>query len=162
MSKSILSNCATKKYVSDKHALCCQHPFSHQKMHKIQKYTEFSSSTGITKQNQTILHDENTDTKKKNWTKEYAEYVLNAIAERSSRFVSERAWQHHDTATNLQLALASEVGELAGIFAWTGDCVRPAKYSDIRDKAAQELADITILLVRVCAQYNIDLVVAFS
>lgn len=136
-------------------------------MHKIQKYTEFSTSTGITKQNQTILHDgatadENTATKKKKWTKEYAEYVLNAIAERSSRFVSERAWQHHDTATNMQLALASEVGELAGVFAWTGDCVRPAKYSDIRDKAAQELADITILLVRVCAQYKIDLVVTFS
>jgi len=135
-------------------------------MQKIQKYTDFSSTTGITADNQTILQDgadadEKMASGAQKWTREYAEYVLNVVTERSNRFVSERAWQHHDTATNLQLAIASEVGELAGIFAWTGDRVHPEKYMDIRDKAAQEMADITILLVRVCAKYNVDLSVTF-
>lgn len=55
-----------------------------------------------------------------------------------SRFADERDWDRFHTAKNLALALASEVGELAGELRWVED-----DDAVDRDAAASELAALS-------------------
>lgn len=80
----------------------------------------------------------------------------------STKFVNDRDWNNHDTTTNLCLAIVSEIGELAGIVAWTGDTMEAHQLCELRDELSQELADVTILLTRLCELYNFPLYDAFS
>lgn len=81
---------------------------------------------------------------------------LAEITEKSHLFVKERNWEIHDTIANLTLALSSEVGELADIFAWVNDDVQSSEIIRGQNEIAQELADILIVLVRLAKVYSIN------
>ena len=78
------------------------------------------------------------------------------ISKKSHLFVSERNWEMYDTITNLTLALSSEVGELADLFAWINVDIQPLKSSHAQNEVAQELVDIVIVLVRLAKLYLVD------
>lgn len=80
---------------------------------------------------------------------------LDNITFKSLKFVRERKWEKHDTTTNLTLALSSEIGELADLFAWVGNDISAQKANDMHDKVAQELADIIIILTRIAHLHSI-------
>lgn len=120
---------------------------------QIVKYTEMSETTGIYETNQYI----STQWGSEAWLKPFFENGLVAIADKSNEFVVKRNWKSHDTKTNLGLALCSETGELADVLAWTGDTLARELVTTKRDKLAQEMADIVIVVVRLAAVCGIEL-----
>ena len=123
---------------------------------QIQKYTAFSNCTRITKNNQTINH-KGYYSEEHEWAPTFLTKGLAVITQRSTAFVAERKWQHHDTVSSLALALCSEAGELADVVAWTTKIKSVEDLYCIQDRIAQELADVTILLVRFAKINEIDL-----
>lgn len=123
---------------------------------QIEKYTAFSKHTGITRKNQSIFQQ--VDICHENvWVPSFRTLGLAKIAEQSIAFVAARNWEQHDTTTSLALALCSEAGELADVVAWTTNLESHNDLIRIQDLIAQELADITILLVRFAKKYDIKL-----
>jgi NTP pyrophosphatase (non-canonical NTP hydrolase) len=84
------------------------------------------------------------------------EQGIHNVSRLSASFVAQRGWQHHDTPTKLALALCSEVGELADTLAWCDDSVCQEDAALRQNDIAQELADITIILVRYAAIHGIS------
>ena len=74
-------------------------------------------------------------------------------------FADERDWEKFHTPKNLSMAIAAEVAELMEHFLWlTGvesqqACDDPAK----RDAIADELADVTVLVLNFSLRSGIDL-----
>lgn len=73
-------------------------------------------------------------------------------------FARERDWEQFHTPKNLSMALAGEVGELLEIFQWltpeqAAEVMDSARAEDVRD----ELADVTIYLVRLADMLGVDL-----
>lgn len=68
------------------------------------------------------------------------------------RFAAARNWEQYHTPKNLALALASEVGELCALYRWLtpDEQPDPARLED-------ELADVTIFLVRLADAARVDL-----
>ena len=71
------------------------------------------------------------------------------------QFAKERLWDRYHTPRNIVLALMGEFGELAELFQWSGDeSDQSAGLLDIEwsaeevDKVGQEIADVTIYLMR--------------
>lgn len=124
-------------------------------MQQIEKYTSHSSETGITKDNQTIPIGNVQE--RDPWVETFLSYGLQDILVKSTAFVVERQWQHHDTKRNLALALVGEVGELADVVAWKGDSIVLEDVESIRDSIAQELADVIIIIVRLANLFGINL-----
>lgn len=116
--------------------------------------------TGVTKDNQTLVVDARTAIPpvqpNQDWKNTFFTYGINDITCRSVDFVAKRRWEHHDTTMNLILSLCSEAGELADVVAWKGEQLGANEISDIRDKIAQELADVIIVLVRFAKKNNIQ------
>ena len=64
-------------------------------------------------------------------------------------FANERLWNRYHTPRNIALALMGEVGELAELFQWRGDDGGLDELSEEElDKIGQEMADVTIYLLR--------------
>jgi len=82
---------------------------------------------------------------------------LSEIKRLSYDFVVRRRWEHLDTQLNLCLALSSEVGEVADVVAWKGDEMNQEEFGTLRNKLAQELADVVILLLRFADKSGTDL-----
>lgn len=114
-----------------------------------------SKHTGITQYNQSI--EVAVDISDEHWLDTFLQTGLNDISKKSTSFVVDRQWEQHDTNMNLALALCAEAGELADVIAWTGNSVKEEKIERIRDRIAQELADIIILTVRFAKNHNINL-----
>lgn len=77
---------------------------------------------------------------------------------RLRKFARERDWEQFHTPKNLSMALAGEVGELLEIFQWltpeqATEVMRSSRAEDVRD----ELADVTIYLVRLADILGVDL-----
>jgi NTP pyrophosphatase (non-canonical NTP hydrolase) len=73
-------------------------------------------------------------------------------------FAAERDWEQFHTPKNLSMALAGEVGELLEIFQWltpeqAAEVMGSGRADDVRD----ELADVTIYLVRLADILGVDL-----
>ena len=75
------------------------------------------------------------------------------------RFATARAWDPYHTPKNLTLCLASEVGELCEIFRWLtpDESVNASTDPGLREKIADELADIANVLFLLCEHTGIDL-----
>jgi dCTP diphosphatase len=75
---------------------------------------------------------------------------LPGLAQEIHDFVSERSWDQYHTPRNLVLALLGEVGELAELLQWKGDDddAQLKLSSQELDKLSQELADVSIYLLR--------------
>jgi NTP pyrophosphatase (non-canonical NTP hydrolase) len=84
---------------------------------------------------------------------------LEALRVRLGDFARARDWEQFHTPKNLSMALAGEVGELLEIFQWltpeqAAEVMGSARAEDVRD----ELADVTIYLVRLADVLGVDLV----
>lgn len=74
-------------------------------------------------------------------------------------FATAREWEQFHNPKNLAMSLASEVGELVGIFRWvrgeSSDALVASGRS--RDELAAEIGDVGICLLLLCARVNLDL-----
>ncbi|XP_055328253.1 dCTP pyrophosphatase 1-like [Paramacrobiotus metropolitanus] len=85
--------------------------------------------------------------------------TLENIRFQHDAFVAERGWNQFHTPRNLLLALVGEVGEVAELFQWKGECQAGLPDWDAKEKErlGEELADVMIYLVRLADKCNIDL-----
>ena len=85
--------------------------------------------------------------------------TVSALKEEVARFVAERDWEQFHSPKNLAMALAVEAAELMEHFLWVeGDASRavaddPAR----RAQVADEVADVTILVLALCNALGLDL-----
>jgi len=79
------------------------------------------------------------------------------IQQRLAKFADERNWNKYHTPKNLSMALAGEVGELTEVFQWLTEDESLALSKKQLDEVREEVADIAIYLIRICAILNIDL-----
>ena len=63
-------------------------------------------------------------------------------------FANARLWNRFHTPRNIALALLGEVGELAELFQWKGDVGEIELTENEVDKIGQEIADVSIYLMR--------------
>jgi dCTP diphosphatase len=76
---------------------------------------------------------------------------------RARRFVEERDWVRYQTPKNLAQALAGEVGELSEIFQWLTEAESSELNAQGQRAVEEELADITIYVLRLADVLAIDL-----
>lgn len=80
------------------------------------------------------------------------------LTKKSFKFVAERNLKQYDTPRNLLLALTGELGELAEQFQWVDDHEELSILSiDKKDKIGQEIADLTIYLLRLAKKCGVSL-----
>jgi NTP pyrophosphatase (non-canonical NTP hydrolase) len=81
-----------------------------------------------------------------------------ALQEAAVAFAREREWQSFHDPKNLAMALASEVGELNAILRWvpSSDSDNVVAGADVRTRVEQEIGDIAILLLLLCARTRIE------
>lgn len=125
-------------------------------MGKIQKYTEYSRTTGITRQQgQSITRKTSGFRSSVNEPGVFVEHV-SAVCDMACQFVVERDWVRYDKPRNLLLAMLTEVGELGELYQWKqGDDTFSTK---LLDKTGQELADVAIYLLRFGRVCGIEMV----
>jgi NTP pyrophosphatase (non-canonical NTP hydrolase) len=85
--------------------------------------------------------------------------ALSDLAKRLRQFADERDWNQFHSPKNLAISISVEAAELLELFQWSRgqddwDCV---KEEAIRDRTAEELADILLYLVRFADKAGIDL-----
>ena len=87
------------------------------------------------------------------------ELNLEALAVRLKAFADARDWEKFHTPKNLAMALSVEVSELAEIFQWmtAEESSRVMSDQKLADAVRDELADITLYLVRLSAILKVDL-----
>ena len=87
------------------------------------------------------------------------------------KFANDRLWNRYHTPRNIALALLGEVGELAELFQWSGDIENSDSSNDGEegkgclsgwseeevDKVGQEIADVSIYLIRLADICNVQL-----
>ncbi len=88
---------------------------------------------------------------------------IEAIQKYQRAFVAKRDWQKFHTPKNLAMALNVEAAELLEIFQWltekeSFDILSTNKKTAVED----ELADISVYLLRLCDVLNIDLPAAIK
>jgi NTP pyrophosphatase (non-canonical NTP hydrolase) len=74
-------------------------------------------------------------------------------------FADERDWNQFHSPKNLAMALTGEVGELVEIFQWLTEEQSRQVADDPKTARAvrDELADVTLYLIRLCSALNVDL-----
>ena len=74
-------------------------------------------------------------------------------------FAAERNWDQFHSPKNLSMALTGEVGELSEIFQWlTEEASKSAAFNpDTATAVREELADVTLYLVRLASVLGVDL-----
>lgn len=82
---------------------------------------------------------------------------LAELKERLRAFVAERDWEQFHSPKNLAMALAVEAAELMEIFQWLSEAESAAPDAKRRERAAEELADILVYLVRIADRLDVDL-----
>ncbi|MGH8136124.1 MAG: nucleotide pyrophosphohydrolase [Steroidobacteraceae bacterium] len=85
---------------------------------------------------------------------------LGELKVRLRAFVAERDWDQFHSPKNLSMALAVETAELVELFQWLTEAESAALDSDLRRRAAEELADVLVYLVRIADRLDIDLLQA--
>lgn len=79
-------------------------------------------------------------------------------------FAQERDWEQYHDPKSLVLALVGEVGELAELFQWIPAEAAVAEFSDAtkKQRAAEEISDVMIYLMRLADVLGIDVGPAVS
>ena len=142
------------------------------------KYTDYSHRTGITadRKSQSTVGGANDDSARSEVgdrggssdNNDGEEDISNdpsiaALTRRIRAFATDRQWARYHTPRNIALALMGEVGELAELFQWKGDGTEGAPQGltnfseDDVDHVRQELADVTIYLMRLADVCGVDL-----
>ena len=87
-----------------------------------------------------------------------SELSVDALRLELREFARERDWEQFHNPKNLAMALAGEVGELLEIFQWlTPEQATEVMDSGRADDVRDELADVTIYLVRLADMLGVDL-----
>jgi len=75
------------------------------------------------------------------------------------KFAHERDWEQFHDAKNLCMALASEVGELNAVLRWVHNDEVDGAVAEKRTHSAlrQEIGDVAILLILLCARTGVRL-----
>lgn len=81
--------------------------------------------------------------------------ALPEVAQEIQQFALERDWSQYHTPRNLILALLGEVGELAELVQWKGDDDNGVVEAEELEKFSQELADVTIYLLRLATVVDV-------
>lgn len=128
------------------------------------KYTEYSQHTGITKTTGQSIIDESSSTTMTTSIESFLNTSIGTITKQTRQFAIDREWEQYHTPRNLLLALIGELGELAELVQWHGDAddesPRPQRATSVEhfhDQLAQELADVTIYLMRLADVCQLDL-----
>lgn len=118
------------------------------------KYTDYSEQTGIT-----ITEGQSTiDSPTKSSTNEIEDTTtIEGITYMIRHFANERLWNRFHTPRNIALALIGEVGELAEIFQWRFDEGEIDLSEEVLDKVGQEIADVSIYLIRLADVSHVEL-----
>lgn len=84
---------------------------------------------------------------------------ISALKAALQTFTDERNWNQFHSPKNLAMALTGEVGELVEIFQWLTEEESKKVADDPKTARAvrDELADVTLYLVRLCNVLNVDL-----
>lgn len=92
------------------------------------------------------------------------ELNLEDLAVRLKKFADARDWEKFHTPKNLAMALSVEVSELAEIFQWmtAEESSRVMSDQKLADAVRDELADITLYLLRLSAILKVDLLAEAS
>eukprot|EP00934_Nitzschia_sp_Nitz4_P000791 Nitzschia sp. Nitz4//scaffold285_size24199//6968//7915//NITZ4_008422-RA/size24199-snap-gene-0.17-mRNA-1//1//CDS//3329545707//791//frame0 len=120
------------------------------------KYTAYSDDTGITTTNQSTMDGLTTDGRRlvSSDTLSLSDFAsaIPELALTIKDFSEAREWSRFHTPRNIVLALLGEVGELAELLQWKGD---DCDWSELEpatvDKLSQELADVSIYLLRLAS-----------
>ncbi len=85
--------------------------------------------------------------------------TVSALKEAVARFNAERDWGQFHSPKNLSMALAVEAAELMEHFLWVeGDASRAVAHDEAkRRQVADEIADVTILVLALCNALGLDL-----
>lgn len=73
------------------------------------------------------------------------------------KFAREREWEQFHTPKNLVMALSVEASELLEIFQWEKDEGLMSRKEEWQSKAADEMADVLVYLLRLSTVTGIDL-----
>lgn len=119
---------------------------------KAGKYTQYSTITGVTLDNQST-----TSADQEHSTIPFSELVVQLpyLVDEIKLFAEERDWTRFHTPRNIILALLGEVGELAELIQWKGDEQPLHLEPNELDKLSQELADVSIYLLRLASITNV-------
>lgn len=89
---------------------------------------------------------------------------IKKLQQELARFAAERDWEQFHTPKNLSMALSCEASELLEIFQWLTDEQSQAVAfgGDDADRAAEEIADVLIYVLRLADKLNIDVEAAVA
>lgn len=81
------------------------------------------------------------------------------LSQRVEEFARERDWEQFHDAKNLAMALASEAGELLAPLRWvaTPDVSSALEDPAVRARLVEEVADVGILALLLCARLGVTL-----
>lgn len=84
---------------------------------------------------------------------------VGALTQALAAFAAERDWDQYHSPKNLVMALTGEVGELTEIFQWLSEeASQSAAHSpETATAVREELADVTLYLVRLASVLGVDL-----
>jgi NTP pyrophosphatase (non-canonical NTP hydrolase) len=87
---------------------------------------------------------------------------LNELNDRLRSFAAAREWEPYHTPKNLVMALSGEVGELTALFQWltAEESATALDDPELGPKVLDELADVTLYLVRLADMLGADLLTA--
>eukprot|EP00980_Cylindrotheca_fusiformis_P016118 scaffold4790_cov98-Cylindrotheca_fusiformis.AAC.2 len=126
---------------------------------KAGKYTQYSAQTGVTKDNQSmdvVEMEMTSDGQSSSMNVQPLVKALPTVANTIHDFATARSWAQYHTPRNLVLALLGEVGELAEILQWNDDKDETTLPSTkLLDQLSQELADVSIYLLRLATVCNV-------
>jgi len=128
------------------------------------KYTEYSTQTGFTSDHRSqSTVGEDGESSPDESTNDGSALTISVLTARIRSFATERSWSRYHTPRNIVLAMMGEVGELAELFQWKGDGGGGAPFGlagwseeDV-DHVSQELADVSIYLMRLADVCGVDL-----
>lgn len=118
------------------------------------KYTNYSEHTGIT----TTEGQSTVDTPTKSSSNEMEDTTtVEGVTLLIRNFANERLWNRYHTPRNIALALMGEMGELAELLQWNFDEGGLELSEEKLDKIGQEIADVTIYLLRLADVCHVPL-----
>lgn len=87
---------------------------------------------------------------------------LDDLIQRLREFADARDWEPFHTPKNLVMALSGEVGELTALFQWLTpeESAGAMRDPQLRPEVLDEIADVTLYLVRLADMLGIDLMEA--
>jgi dCTP diphosphatase len=87
---------------------------------------------------------------------------ISALQVRLREFANARDWEQFHSPKNLAMALAGEAGELLEIFQWLSEVQSSHLDDKDLDRAAEEIADIQIYLLRLADVLTVSLPAAIE